>query len=101
MLREKYRKTIVKLGYAFYESHDNLVNVKRIWYYYNGKWLPGVIGYAKFIRKKKVREEALEDFVKIFTHAQIMGVGTGRAAGFGYAIIEVKKEDSTRKEKSN
>lgn len=90
LLREKYRKTIVRLGYAFFETHDILSNVKRIWYYYNGKWLPGVIGYAKFIRRKKVAQEALNDFEKIFTHAQIMGVGTGRAAGFGYAIIEVK-----------
>ncbi|WP_338602957.1 CRISPR system precrRNA processing endoribonuclease RAMP protein Cas6 [Sulfolobus tengchongensis] len=92
MLREKYKRSIVRLGYAFFESHDNLENVKRIWYYYNGNWLPGIIGYAKFIRREKVPREALEDFVKIFNHAQIMGVGTGRGAGFGYAIIEVKSD---------
>jgi len=90
LLRQRYTKTIVRLGYAFYESHNNLETVKRIWYSYDGKLLPGVIGYAKFFRKEKVRSEALEDFVKILTHAQIMGVGTGRANGFGYVIIEVK-----------
>ncbi|QGA53940.1 CRISPR system precrRNA processing endoribonuclease RAMP protein Cas6 [Sulfolobus sp. E5-1-F] len=91
ILREKYGKTTIRLGYAFYESHNNIETVKRIWYYYDGKWLPGIIGYAKFIRKSKVKREALEDFVKILTHAQIMGVGTGRANGFGYVIIETKK----------
>ncbi|AWR98123.1 CRISPR system precrRNA processing endoribonuclease RAMP protein Cas6 [Acidianus sulfidivorans JP7] len=90
LLKERYSKTIIRLAYAFYESHINLETVKRIWYYYDGKWLPGVIGYAKFIRKEKVRREALEDFVKILTHAQIMGVGTSRANGFGYVIIDVK-----------
>jgi len=90
LLRQKYTKTVVRLGYAFYESHNNLETVKRIWYSYDGKLLPGVIGYAKFFRKEKVKSEALDDFVKILTHAQIMGVGTGRANGFGYVIIEVK-----------
>lgn len=92
LLRERYGKSIIRLGYAFYESHNNFETIKRIWYYYDGKWLPGVIGYVKFIRKDKVRREVLEDFVKILTHAQIMGVGTGRANGFGYAIIETKKK---------
>jgi len=90
LLRQKYTKTVVRLGYAFYESHNNLETVKRIWYSYDGKLLPGVVGYAKFFRKEKVKSEALDDFVKILTHAQIMGVGTGRANGFGYVIVEVK-----------
>ena len=89
-LRDRHTKTIVRLGYAFYESHNNLETVKRIWYSYDGKLLPGVIGYAKFFRKEKVRSEVLDDFEKILTHAQIMGVGTGRANGFGYVIVEVK-----------
>jgi len=90
LLRERYTKTVVRFGYAFFESHNNLETVRRIWYSYDGKLLPGVIGYAKFFRKEKVKSEALDDFVKILTHAQIMGVGTGRANGFGYVIVEVK-----------
>ncbi|QXJ32097.1 CRISPR system precrRNA processing endoribonuclease RAMP protein Cas6 [Saccharolobus shibatae] len=92
LLRERYGKSIIRLGYAFYESHNNIETIKRIWYYYDGKWLPGIIGYAKFIKKEKVRREALEDFVKILTHAQIMGVGSGRANGFGYVVIETDKQ---------
>lgn len=90
LFREKYTKTIVRLGYAFYESFNNLGTVKRVWYSYDGKILPGVVGYAKFFRREKMKGEVLNDLMKILTHAQIMGVGTSRANGFGYAVIEAK-----------
>lgn len=90
LLRARYRKTIIRLGYAFRETPDVLRNVKVIWYSYDNKLLPGIIGYAKFIRREKLRSEVIEDFKKIFKHAQIMGVGTSRGTGFGYVIIDVK-----------
>jgi len=90
LLRAKYRKTVIRLGYAFRETPDVLRNVKVIWYSYDNKPLPGVIGYAKFIRRKELRSEVIEDFKRIFKHAQVMGVGTGRGTGFGYVIIDVK-----------
>jgi len=90
LMREKYSRSIIRLGYAFYESYNNLETVKRIFYSYDGKLLPGVVGYAKFFKREKMREEVLEDFMRILIHAQIMGIGTGRANGFGYTIIETK-----------
>ncbi|WP_390529230.1 CRISPR system precrRNA processing endoribonuclease RAMP protein Cas6 [Sulfurisphaera ohwakuensis] len=90
LLRVRYGKTIIRLGYAFRETPDILRNIRIIWYNYDNKLLPGVIGYAKFIRRQKLRREVIEDFKKILKHAQIMGVGTSRGTGFGYTIIETE-----------
>ncbi|QIW22844.1 CRISPR system precrRNA processing endoribonuclease RAMP protein Cas6 [Sulfolobus sp. S-194] len=90
LLRARYGKTIIRLGYAFRETPDILRNVKVVWYNYDNKLLPGIIGYAKFIRRQKLRKEVIEDFKKILRHAQIMGIGTSRGTGFGYAIIETE-----------
>ncbi|MCH1770472.1 MULTISPECIES: CRISPR system precrRNA processing endoribonuclease RAMP protein Cas6 [Metallosphaera] len=86
--REIYKRNIIRLAYSLVESHNNLNTVMKVWYYYDGDWLPGIIGYAKFYLKKDLPTFVIKNLVEIFKHAQIMGVGTGRAAGFGFAEIE-------------
>ncbi|BCS94303.1 MAG: CRISPR-associated endoribonuclease Cas6 [Metallosphaera javensis (ex Sakai et al. 2022)] len=86
--REIYKRNIIRLAYSLVESHNNLNTVMKVWYYYDGDWLPGIIGYAKFYLKKDLPPFVIKNLIQIFKHAQIMGVGTGRAAGFGFAEIE-------------
>ncbi|WP_062423180.1 CRISPR system precrRNA processing endoribonuclease RAMP protein Cas6 [Sulfolobus acidocaldarius] len=90
IFRETYKRNIIRLSYGLLESHNNLNTVRKVWYYYDGKWLPGVVGYLKFFVRKGLRKEVMNIFREIFIHANIMGVGTGRAAGFGFAEITAK-----------
>lgn len=90
VFRATYKRNVIRLAYGLIESHNNLNTVTKVWYYYNGDWLPGVVGYAKFFLRKGVNEIVLKSLRKIFIHANIMGVGTGRAAGFGFARVTAK-----------
>ena len=60
----------------------------KAWYYYDGRWLPGVIGYAKFFLRKGISERDKDAIRKILQDAMEMGVGSGRAAGFGFVKLK-------------
>jgi CRISPR/Cas system endoribonuclease Cas6 (RAMP superfamily) len=92
VFRKTYGRNIIRLSYALVESHTVLNTVTKVWYYYDGKWLPGVIGYAKFFLRKGVPERAKEAVRKVLENAMEMGVGSGRAAGFGF--VKVKFDDT-------
>ncbi|TRM81682.1 CRISPR-associated protein Cas6 [Sulfolobus sp. F3] len=90
IFRETYKRNIIRLSYGLLESHNNLNTATKVWYYYDGKWLPGVIGYLKFFVRKGLKKEVISAFREVFIHANLMGVGTGRAAGFGFAQITAR-----------
>jgi len=88
VFRKTYGRNIIRLSYALVESHTVLNTVTKVWYYYDGKWLPGVIGYAKFFLRKGIPERAKEAVRKVLENAMEMGVGSGRAAGFGFVKVK-------------
>lgn len=90
LFKDKYKRNIIRLSYALVESHTILNTVSRVWYYYDGKWLPGVIGYAKFFMRKNLQKHTKMAIREILQNAIEMGVGSGRAAGFGF--IKMKFE---------
>jgi hypothetical protein len=88
LFKETYKRNIIRLSYSLIESHTILNTVTKVWYYYDGKWLPGVIGYAKFFLRKGIHKNAKEAVKKILENAIEMGVGSGRAAGFGFVKMK-------------
>ncbi|ALU12703.1 hypothetical protein EYM_06625 [Ignicoccus islandicus DSM 13165] len=78
IFREKYFEALKALERGLVEDHSTLHSIGKVWYLYEGKWLPALSGTALFW----VRE--LNDVVKtVLKHAALLGVGSGRAAGFG------------------
>ena len=92
LFKDKYKRNIIRLSYSLVESHTVLNTVKKVWYYYDGNWLPGVIGYAKFFLRKNVHKYAKVAVRKILQNAIEMGVGSGRAAGFGFIKMKFDKQ---------
>ncbi|MQL56640.1 CRISPR system precrRNA processing endoribonuclease RAMP protein Cas6 [Acidianus ambivalens] len=88
LFKDKYKRNIIRLSYSLVESHTVLNTVSRVWYYYDGKWLPGVIGYAKFFLRKNIHKYTKSAIRKILQNAIEMGVGSGRAAGFGFVKMK-------------
>ncbi|GAB6945120.1 CRISPR system precrRNA processing endoribonuclease RAMP protein Cas6 [Vulcanisaeta sp. JCM 14467] len=88
IFKDEYVRNIIRLSYALVESHTILNTVTKTWYYYDGKWLPGVIGYAKYFLRRNTPERAKRAIREILRDAMEMGVGSGRAAGFGFVKIK-------------
>lgn len=88
LFREKYKTNIIKLAYSLIESHHNMETFMKVYYRYDDKVLPGIIGYGKFFLRKGLKDATKEMIKEVLTHASIMGIGTGRAAGFGHVSIE-------------
>lgn len=88
LFKDTYKRNIIRLSYTLVESHTILNTVSRVWYYYDGKWLPGVIGYAKYFMRDNVHKYAKIAVRKILQNAIEMGVGSGRAAGFGFVKMK-------------
>jgi len=72
-----------------------------VWYVYNGKPLPALIGYVKYYldaealhRAQKVMElehslDFIDAFAKSIVLAKVYGIGDGRATGFGHTTIAI------------
>jgi len=88
VFKEDYERNIMRLSYSLVESHTVLNTVTKAWYYYDGRWLPGVIGYAKFFLRKGISDRDKDAVRKILQDAMEMGVGSGRAAGFGFVKLK-------------
>ncbi len=65
------------------------------YYYYSGSLLPALVGYAKFyIDMEDVGEAEARIAEEVLSHAAVMGVGSGRAAGFGNVWVETGSENT-------
>ncbi len=75
------------------ETHNVWDTVKKIYYIYDGEKIPGLTGYIKYyinhdlLESKRGLAVLIEN---ILQHAEIMGVGSGRANGFGHVKITTK-----------
>jgi len=75
------------------ETHNVWNTVKKIHYIYDGEKIPGLTGYIKYYINHDLLEnkpEITKLIENILQHAEIMGVGSGRANGFGHVKITVK-----------
>jgi len=66
------------------EAHTTAAETKRVWYLYGGRWLPALGGRAAYYASGGGNRL----LKKVLAHAAIMGVGSGRAAGFGHIALE-------------
>ncbi len=86
-----YWQLIDLLNAVLQETHHVWETVKKIYYIYDGKAIPGLTGYIKyyidheFLRENEILRLLIEN---ILTHATIMGIGSGRANGFGHITIK-------------
>ena len=71
------------LNRTFVEDHSSLHSLGKVWYFYKGRWLPGVSGSMLMRTRGKIDERVL----KIINYASCMGVGIKRELGFGDILI--------------
>jgi len=83
--------------------YTTLKTVRLVWYVYDNKVLPAMIGYAKYFvdgdilqrvqtsLKTKYSLSFAEILSKALVLAQVYGVGDGRATGFGHASFSVNR----------
>ncbi len=83
LFKDEYFEVLMEMERALVEDHSSLHSLGKVWYFYDGKWLPALSGTILFW----VRESS-ERVKKVLRHAALFGVGSGRAAGFG--DVEIK-----------
>jgi len=83
LFKDRYYEVLWKLERALVEDHSSLHSAGKVWYYYDGRWLPALSGTVLFW----VRDLS-EEVEAIISHASLFGVGSGRAAGFGDVVIK-------------
>ncbi len=85
-----YLETVNLVNALLNETYSVLDTAKSIMYIYEGKKLPGLAGYVKYMidwdMVKKTNARLLLE--NLLMHASIMGVGTSRANGFGHVTIK-------------
>ena len=89
----RYRRWVYRLDRIMHETHCALENIRRVWYLYEGRFLPAIVGYTKYyvvLEDFPIElRELIGSFLRnLFIHAAVLGVGTGRASGFGHVKIE-------------
>jgi len=75
------------------ETSELWETLRKTHYIYEGKKIPGLIGEVEYTVDRKTLEENREAktlIENILTHAQIMGVGSGRANGFGHVTVKTR-----------
>jgi hypothetical protein len=102
----RYRRTLLLKLALFIRSALNLPystmeTARTVWYVYDNKLLPAMIGYAKYYPNAdviaristKVQSRYNLDFLDAISKAialsKVYGLGSGRAAGFGHVSWEV------------
>ena len=90
--RNTYYWQLINLTNTILQETANIwETVKKVFYIYEGKKIPGLAGTIEYKINKKILEKIRETktlIENILTHAQIMGVGSGRANGFGHITVK-------------
>lgn len=87
--------TVVNMLNAYLtETHKIWDTMKRVHYIYEGKKLPALYGRVTYIVDEGVhKQQELKTLIEnIIVHAQIMGVGSSRAIGFGHIKVKTHQE---------
>ena len=96
--RSIYVKTMIYTRSVLDTPYTAIKTVNITWLVYRDKLIPGLIGYAKFFIDKEVLSYAQRkmekyniDYTKTLAKSiaisRVLGVGTGRATGFGHVSI--------------
>lgn len=98
---KRLRSELLRLHRLFSESYSVLGGLKIRWVYYTPRPEPALIGYVNYklnleyldyLKQKGVNVE--EWLTEIFAYTLALGIGAGRAAGFGH--VEIKPLKSSR-----
>jgi len=96
-----YRRCVMGVASIFDDTYAIRRTVDLIWYLYDNKWLPALIGYAKYVidyetlkhiqtfMQSKYGADFTEILAKSLVLARIYGVGDGRATGFGHVALQL------------
>lgn len=99
-----YWRLLDLLNLVLTETHYVWDTVKKIYYLYNGKKLPALIGYIKYMVNQQplLENRTLKLLIEnILEHATIMGTGTSRANGLGHIEIKIEKEIHNQNNKTH
>ena len=90
----QYVTVVNTLNTYLTETHKVWDTMKRIHYIYEGKKLPALYGRITYIVDEEVHKQPeLKTLIEnIIVHAQIMGVGSSRAIGFGHIKVKTHQE---------
>jgi len=97
--KREYWDLINIVSAVLQETHNLWDTVKRVYYLYDGKAIPGLTGYIKYYVAWETLEKNpnLKLLVEnVLSHAIIMGVGAGRANGFGHVTVKLEKTSLER-----
>lgn len=90
-----FRRQLLRIHRLFNETYSILNTARVKWVYYTDKPIPALAGFANYrIDENYMKQlethgvDVKKWLIEIFTHAITLGVGTGRATGFGH--IEIK-----------
>lgn len=110
LTHSRFRKELLRVRRLFNETYSVLSSVKIRWVYYSSRPEPALVGYVnyrlnndylEFLRQKINPEEWLNDTI---SYAITLGVGAGRATGFGHVFVKplevahVTERDQEREE---
>ncbi len=87
----RYEEALVAAERVLSPPHTALSTVRVRWFRYarDTRPEPGLVGYLNlYVDRDGVSEEELKLVSQLLTHALIMGVGSGRATGFGTIGLE-------------
>ncbi len=84
-----YIETVDLVNALLNETYSALETTKTVMYIYEGKRLPGITGYVKYMIDWSLVDklDAKLFLENLLLHTKIMGVGTSRANGFGHVTI--------------
>jgi len=90
-----YRRELLRVHRLFNETYTMFKTARVKWIYYTDKPIPALVGYVNYRLDidylKHLEEQGInvEDWLgNIVAYAMTLGVGTGRATGFGH--VEIK-----------
>ncbi len=98
---KRYRSELLRLRRLFHETYSVWGGVKVRWVYYGRRPEPALVGYVNyrvnyeyldFLRQKLNVEQWLGE---VFAYALALGVGAGRATGFGHVEIKPLAEGNS------
>ncbi len=91
-----YMNAVNLVNRVLNETYSVLDTVKKTMYIYDGDEIPGIIGYVKYFIDWNFIDEDVKFFIEnILEHASVMGVGSGRANGFGHITIKLPEQYSS------
>ncbi|MGC8982220.1 MAG: hypothetical protein ACP5KA_00465 [Desulfurococcaceae archaeon] len=92
--RKNLMGQLLRLHRFFNETYSALGGLRVRWVYYSKKPEPALVGYVNYRIDEEYRDHlssriSVQDWLReVFAYTMTLGVGAGRAAGFGHVLLK-------------